>query len=330
MATHQACTSRLLPAVAMALALCLACSRQPAAVSAIPPATRAAGSEAGAATGRVMTAEDLLALPHRAPDQRLAYGEDSSEYGELRLPVGAGPFPVVVLLHGGCWREFSGVASIGPIADALKADGIASWSVEYRRLHQPGGGWPGTYLDVGRAVDHLRALAGPYHLDLARVVVVGHSAGGHLAMWAAARPRLPAASPLYRANPLPIRGVVDLSGTPDMTGDMPGLPSACGEDVVQSMLGGTPQTVPERYAQASAITMLPLGIPQALIWGARDDQVPLALAEQYTRAAQQAGDRVRLVVDSSAGHFETASPRSPLWPAVRSAIHSLLDGTLTR
>ena len=115
-----------------------------------------------------------------------------------------------------------------------------------------------------------------------------------------------------------------------MAAELPGLPGACGEDVVQGMLGGTPATVPERYAQASASRMLPLGVPQALIRGARDDHVPLAVAERCTGAARQAGDRVRLVVDSAAGHFETASPSSPLWPAVRSAVRSLLDGTQTR
>lgn len=101
---------------------------------------------------------------------------------------------------------------------------------------------------------------------------------------------------------------------------------------MQAMMGGTPQTVPDRYAQASAMSMLPLGVPQALIWGARDDQVPLAVAERYARAARQAarqaGDRVRLVVDRTAGHFETASPRAAVWPAVHSAIRLLLYGTL--
>ncbi len=294
------------------------------------PAAATDTSHAASMTDSVLTARELLALPHSEPDYRLAYGDDSSQYGELRVPSGAGPHPVVVLVHGGCWREFSSASSIAPIADALKADGIATWSIEYRRLNQAGGGWPGTYLDVGRAVDHLRALAQPYHLDLGRVAVVGHSAGGHLAMWVAARTRIPAGTPLYQADPLPIRGVVDLDGAPDMAGAMPGLPlpSACGQDVVRAMLGGTPDSVPERYAQVSAIDMLPLGIPQVLIWGARDDQVPLAMAERYTRAARQAGDRVQLVVDSTAGHFEAASPRSSLWPSVHTAIRALLDGKM--
>lgn len=299
-------------------------------------ATHAAGTDvtathaAAPASGHLLTAPELLAIPHSAPDHRIAYGNDSSQFGELRLPAGAGPFPVAVLVHGGCWREFSAASSIAPVADALRADGIATWNIEYRRLNQPGGGWPGTYLDVGRAIDHLRGLAEPYHLDLGRVVVLGHSAGGHLAIWVAARRRLPATSPLYRPDPLPISGVVDLSGAPDMAYPMPSLPTACGEDVVLAMLGGTPQTVPERYAQVSAIDMLPLGVPQALIWGALDDQVPLSLAERYVAAARKAGDRVQFVVDSTAGHFEPASPRSRLWPAVHGAVRGLLEGRVVR
>jgi acetyl esterase/lipase len=283
----------------------------------------------GAAGAATLTAQELLALPHRPPDHRLAYGPDSSQYGELRVPAGAGPHPVVVLIHGGCWRaDFASAGSIGPMADALRDDGIASWSIEYRRIHEPGAGWPGTYQDVGRAVDRLRSLAGPYHLDLSRVVVVGHSAGGHLAMWAAARTKLPRESALYQEDPLPLRGVVDLDGTPDMADGYRSMDGVCGENVVEAMVGGTPEAVPQHYAQVSAIEMLPLGVPQVLVWGALDDQVPLSLAERYLSAAQRAGDRVRLVVEPHAGHFEAASPRSASWPAVRAAVRSLLDGRM--
>jgi acetyl esterase/lipase len=313
-------TLRAFPVVALLVFAVAAAGCRPAAVE--PPIT------AGAAP-RPMTAEELIALPHHDPDRRLAYGPDSSQYGELRLPAGPGPHPVVVLVHGGCWRaDFATAASIAAMADALQEDGIASWSIEYRRLHEPGGGWPGTYEDVGRAVDELRALAGPYHLDLSRVVVVGHSAGGHLAMWVAARSRLPEGSTLYRADPLPIRGVVDLDGTPDMADGYREMDRVCGEDVVEAMAGGTPVSVPEHFAQVSAIEMLPLGVPQVLVWGRRDDQVPLALAERYLKAARRAGDPVRLVVDPEAGHFEAASPKSALWPSVHRAIRSLLDGQL--
>jgi len=271
----------------------------------------------------------LQALPSRAPDRRVAYGEDSSQYGELRVPAGPGPHPVVVLIHGGCFKAaYATARDLAPMGDALKADGIATWNVEYRRLGQPGGGWPGTYLDVGRAVDHLRALAGPYALDLGRVVVVGHSAGGHLAMWAAARSRLPTGSPLYVTDPLPVRGVIDLAGPVDLTANIPGYESLCRDSVITSLLGGTPTAVPERYTHTSAIKLLPLGIPQVLVLGEHEDFVPRPLAETYTRAAAQAGDPVRLVVIPGVGHFEIASPRATTWPRVASAIRSLLDGKL--
>ena len=256
----------------------------------------------------VLSVQELLALPHGPPDHRIADGDDASQYGELRVPPGVGPHPVVVLFHGGCWREFSTASSIAPMAEALKSDGVATWSVEYRRLHA-GGGWPATYLDAGRGVDHLRALAQPYGLDLSRVVVAGHSAGGHLAMWVAARSRLPAGSAVQETNPLPIRGVVDLSGTPDMAADLPGLPVGCGgEDVVRSMLGGTPQTVPERYAQSSAIAMLPLGVPQALIWGGRAMNRCHSLSRNGTR-------RWRGKLAIACGSSSTARPATSSLPA---------------
>ena len=276
-----------------------------------------------------MTPEDLAALPIRAPDRRIAYGTDSSQFPELRIPAGTGPRPLVVLIHGGCFKAGSARAHrLGAMADALKADGIATWSIEYRRLGEPGSGWPGTYLDVGRAVDHVRAIAGEYHLDLGRVVVVGHSAGGHLAMWTAARHRLTKASELYVADPLPVRGVMDLAGPVDMTANIPGYEALCRDTVITSLLGGTPAAVPDHYAQASAIKLLPLAIPQVLVLGSHEDYVPLPLVDAYVQAATQAGDQVRRILIPGAGHFEIASPLSFTWPQVKAAIQSLLDGKL--
>jgi len=214
------------------------------------------------------------------------------------------------------------------MADALKAGGIATWNIEYRRLGQRGGGWPGTYLDVGRAVDYLTKLARQYPIDLDRVIVVGHSAGGHLAMWAAARSRLPTSSPLYVRNPLRVRGVVDLAGPVDMTANIPGYEGLCRDTVITSLLGGTPATVPERYQHTSAIRLLPLGIPQVLVGGTHEEFVPLPLMVSYAETARRTGDSVRLIVIPGAGHFEIASPRSSAWPRVESAIRSLLGGRL--
>jgi acetyl esterase/lipase len=281
---------------------------------------------------RLMTAEDLATLPSQAPDRRLSYGSDPNQFGELRIPPVAGSHPLVILIHGGCFRAGPARAhrlgGLRAMADALKADGIATWTIEYRRLGEPGGGWPGTYLDVGQAVDHVRAIAGEHHLDLTRVVVVGHSAGGHLAMWTAGRRRLTNASDLYVANPLPVRGVMDLAGPVDMTANIPGYEALCGDTVITSLLGGTPAAVPDRYAQASAIKLLPLAIPQVLVLGSHEEYVPLPLLDAYVQAARQAGDQVRRILIPGAGHFEIASPLSFTWPQVRAAIGSLLDGKL--
>jgi acetyl esterase/lipase len=282
-----------------------------------------------ASVERLMTPEDLAALPSRAPDRRIAYGTDSSQYGELRVPAGTGPHPLVILIHGGCFKAaYASAHYFGAMADALKADGIATWNIEYRRLGEAGGGWPGTYLDVGRGVDHVRAIAGEYHLDLGRIVVVGHSAGGHLAMWTAARHRLTKKSDLFAANPLPVRGVVDLAGPVDMTANIPGYEALCRDTVMSSLLGGTPTAVPDHYAQTSAIKLLPLGIRQVLVVGSHEDFVPLPLVDAYVQAATQAGDQVHRIVIPGAGHFEIASPLSFTWPQVKAAIRSLLDGKL--
>jgi acetyl esterase/lipase len=286
------------------------------------------GAAADASRPRLMTPQELTAVPARPADMRVEYGADSNQFGELRIPVGRGPHPVVVLIHGGCFKAaYASLRDLGPMGDALKLQGIATWNVEYRRLGQPGGGWPGTHQDVGRAVDQLRGLAEAYRLDLNRVVIVGHSAGGHLAMWAASRSRIPSSSALYVNNPLKVQGVVDLAGPVDLSANIDGYESLCKDTVITSLLGGTPATVPERYAQASPRSLLPLGVPQVLILGQYEEFVPLALAQEYVAAARQAGDSVQLEVIPGVGHFEIASPRARTWPSVSLSIRALLEGT---
>lgn len=277
----------------------------------------------------LLTPGQLQALPSLAPDQQGAYGSGSSQYGELRIPKGSGPHPVAVLVHGGCFKAaYATLRDLAPLGDALKAAGIATWNIEYRRIGEPGGGWPGTYLDVGRAVDHLRVLAVQHALDLNRVVIVGHSAGGHLAMWAAARPRVPVGSSIHAADPLAVRGVLNLAGPVDLTANIAGYEALCRDTVITGLLGGTPAAVPERYAHASPMKLIPLGVPQVLLMGEHEDFVPRPLAEQYVRAAAQLGDQVRLVVIPRVGHFDIASPRATSWPRVELVIRSLLDGRL--
>jgi acetyl esterase/lipase len=278
-----------------------------------------------------MTPADLQALPSRPPTRRVSYGTDSLQFGELRIPDGPGPHPVAVLIHGGCFKAtYADRRDLAPMGDTLAVEGIATWNIEYRRVGHPGGGWPGTYLDVGRAVDHLRTLANEHALDLSRVVVVGHSAGGHLAMWTAARHRLPPESPLHLADPLPIRGVVNLAGPVDLTANIEGYQSLCRDSVITGLMGGTPATVPERYAQASAIRHVPLGVTQLFVIGDHEDFVPQRFAEAYVRAASAAGDSIRLLVLPRTGHFEVAMPTTEVWAPIAAGVRSLLDGRLTR
>jgi acetyl esterase/lipase len=286
-----------LPTITVMAALAAGCGRSSAA------------APARADTPRLMTPADLQALPSRPPTRRVSYGADSSQFGELRIPTRRGPHPVAVLIHGGCFKAtYADRRDLAPMGDILAAEGIATWNIEYRRVGHPGGGWPGTYLDVGRAVDHLRTLAAGHALDLSRVVVVGHSAGGHLAMWTAARHRLPPESPLHSADPLPIRGVVNLAGPVDLTANIEGYESLCRDTIISGLMGGTPDQVPERYAHASAIRHVPLGVPQLFVIGDHEDFVPQRFAEAYVRTASAAGDSIRLLVLPRTGHFEVAMP----------------------
>jgi len=163
-----------------------------------------------------MKLAEYMALGGPAPSATYRYGNAPSQYAELFLPPGQGPFPVAVLVHGGCWtKEFGGITQLRNLAGALAARGIASWNVEYRRVDEPGGGYPGTYQDMTGALDTLAAQAKSQPLDLRRLVAVGHSAGGQLVQWMAARSRIPASSPLYAPGSLPLRHVVSLGGLAD-------------------------------------------------------------------------------------------------------------------
>ncbi len=282
------------------------------------------------AAAQELTVQDILKLPVPPADHRIFYGRDASQFGDLRLPKGPGEHPVAVVIHGGCWLAEYNLDHISSFCAALTRAGIATWSLEYRRVGDPGGGssctamvqgWPGTFEDVSRGTDHLKAIAGKYHLDVNRVVVVGHSAGGHLALWLAARHRLPKGSLLFTPRGLPLRGVVSLAGIADLREAYDR--KTCG-DAVDRLLGGSPAEVAERYAQTSPLELLPLGVPQRLIHGARDRIVPLASARAYEAAAKKSGDDVRLTVLDSAGHFELIAPQSSAWATVQDTILSLL------
>jgi acetyl esterase/lipase len=217
------------------------------------------------------------------------------------------------------------VENTAPLADALRDAGVATWNVEYRRLGNPGGGWPGTFLDVAAAADYVSDLAARYPLDRARVVAVGHSAGAHLALWLAARSRLGPGSELYTNSPLHLRGVVALAGPGDLRDFTTYASEVCGSAVVEALLGGNPRAVPDRFAQASPAELLPLRVPQILVVGSDDRLMPGRARDAYVAAARTAGDRAESIVVPGAGHFEVIAPVSTAWPTVRDTVLQLVD-----
>jgi acetyl esterase/lipase len=260
------------------------------------------------APAQTLTFLQVLDRPDRPqPDHRLAYGDAPQQFGELWLPRGAGPHPVVLMIHGGCWQaSLPGPELLAFQADALRAAGLAVWSISYRRIGHEGGGHPGTFDDVARGTDRLRVLAQRYPLDLKRLVATGHSAGGHLALWAAARPRLPAGSPLKTAAPLPIPAVVAVAGIADLA--HASRTRICGASVDQ-LLGGPPTAA--TLQDTSPLALLPLRLPQTLMQGAADRIVPPAASEDYRARAAALGDQVDVVTLDEAGHFELIAPWTP-------------------
>lgn len=267
----------------------------------------------------LISTEEYAALPAVAPDATFRYGEDENQFVDLYLPEGEGLHPVVVMVHGGCWRALYGAKPLGGICRALNRVGLAVWNIEYRR-NGNGGGYPQTLLDVAQAADMVEQAAVEYRLDTQRVVTMGHSAGGQLALWLAGRARLEPTSRVYKANPLLVKGVVCLAGIIDLvSGVAQGL---CKEDLPQIM-GGLPADVPDHYRDASPMTMLPLGVKQIHLVGDADTGI-LANVEPYIAAAQAAGDNVRLTIVPDAGHFELVVDGTAAWETVSAAALKLV------
>ena len=270
----------------------------------------------------VMSASDVVALPQPEPDHRLPYGDDPLQFGELRLPEGEGPFPVVIVIHGGCWLAEYDLGYMSAFADALTTAGVATWSIEYRRVGDEGGGWPGTFQDVADAADELLEIAFEYKLDMDRVAAVGHSAGGHLALWLAGRKWLESDDPLRGEGPLALNGVVALAGIPDLAAYA--APEGCGA-AVSGLLGGEPDEVPDRVQRGSPIAMVPFGVTQMLVIGEHDSIVPKSQADGFVDAARQMGDSVEVTTILGAGHFELVDPSLGGFEIIRGAVLEALE-----
>ena len=269
-----------------------------------------------------ITFQAVAALTAPPPTLREAYGTDSLQFGELRLPRGPGRFPAIVLVHGGCWLSQYDYRYLSAMAQTLADSGYAVWTIEFRRVGNPGGGWPNTFLDVARATDHLRELAKRFPIDTNRVVAVGHSAGGQLALWLPTRRHLGADSPLYVKSPLRVRGVLSVDGITDMGAFARAKGTGCNA-ATSRLMGGMPDSVPERYAQVDPIARVPLGVPSRLLYGYLDQIVTMDQARSFAARAHAAGDESQWTLLETSGHFDAVSPASSVFQHVLDELRSL-------
>ena len=257
-----------------------------------------------------LAAQSILDLPAAPPGAHIAYGGDEFQFGELYSPEGRGPHPVAIVIHGGYWRARYDLRHIGHFCVALKKAGIAAWSLEYRRLGNAGGGFPGTLDDVRAGAEHLGKIAVEHSLDMRRVVATGHSAGGQLVLW------------LAKQRAVPLKGVVPLAPVADLR---KAWELKLSSNVVADFISGSPAEAPDRYRAASPIEMVPMRVRQRVIHGDRDDVVPVSISREYVAAARRSGDDCTLEELVGAGHFELIDPRAAAWGMVRDAILGLVQ-----
>jgi acetyl esterase/lipase len=255
-----------------------------------------------------MPAQDILTLPAPPADVRLSYGSEPQQFGELRLPKSGSSHPLVMNLHGGFWRSSYTLAHAGHLCAALTAKGAASWNLEYRRVGNPGGGWPGSFEDIRNGFRFITQAGAKYDLDPARILVMGHSAGGQLALCLAAH------EPSVK-RAVSLAGVVDLGEAWELH---------LGDDAVVGFLGGTPKQVPDHYEEADPLG-LHLKATQWLVHGAADDVVPASLSRNYAETKKGRGEDVHYLEIASAGHLDLIDPRSSAWPKVEATILHLLN-----
>lgn len=255
----------------------------------------------------MQNSEHILTDNPPPADARLRYGSGEYQFGDLRLPKGSGPFSAAMFIHGGFWRARYDLCHTGFFCAGLTKMGFATWNIEYRRVGNPGGGWPGSFEDVTAAYQFVQQLAGKYPIDPKRLIVLGHSAGGQLALALAAHHNSMSAV-------VSLAGVIDLRRAWELH---------LSNDAVSEFLGGPPERVPEHYREASPAE-LELRCKQLLIHGTEDDIIPVAMSRSYVRQKRQKRENVTLLEIPKAGHFELVDPESRAWPVMEKALATLV------
>lgn len=275
----------------------------------------------------VLSWGDLLSEEKPEPSHEIRIGEGETDIVDLWLPETPGPHPVVLMVHGGCWQKSIADRTLMNYgAEDLRQRGMAVWNIEYRGVDEDGGGWPGTYWDVAKAADAMRDHAEAYNLDLNRVAGTGHSAGGHLVTWLAARGNLSEQSVLYSADPLPLVGVVNVGGLADLELSTRVTERSCMGAVLEDLTGTPDETRPDVFTETSPARLLPIGIPTVHLSGDLDRISPPGLATALTDKASLAGDTdVQALIVKGNNHVDLIAPGTTAFEAQAEVLSQLLD-----
>jgi acetyl esterase/lipase len=272
----------------------------------------------GEGRAQPMTLQGYMRIQGPSADDHISYGPASSQFIEYFRPSGRGPFPVVIIVHGGCWmHKYEGMRQVAPMARSFADRGYAAYSIEYRGIDEDGGGYPGMYKDIGSAMDALRERASRDDLDLARITAIGHSAGAQLVLWAAGRRNITSAGPLFAAHPLRLHTVIGLGALPDL-GKQSAIRSACGIDsrLISGEFRGSGS-----LSDTSPASMLPLDAHEiVLINGSLDGISPLEAVQAFAATARQQGNVVRVIEVPGASHYDEVSVSSPVWKPLMRAV----------
>lgn len=270
-----------------------------------------------------------MALPRGQPTLQIRYGPASTQVVDVFTPQGTGPHPVAILVHGGCWSSTTaGREQLRHLGAELATRGVATWSIGYRRADDPGGGYPGTYLDIAMAFDRLRDEAPRLGFDLSRSVAIGHSAGGHLALWAAARAGLPSGSPLRVQDPFLPKAVISIAGIGDLRAFAPYIPLICGPGIAGKLQSsGNPPDI-DPFDDVSPAALAPSRGPVVLISAVLDRLVPPYVAYGFEQTMRCKGkDDIELVHVQDAGHFDPVTSGTPAWRELLRRVEQLLLGS---
>tara|TARA_Y100000782_G_scaffold43333_1_gene48444 strand:- start:13019 stop:13900 length:882 start_codon:yes stop_codon:yes gene_type:complete len=273
-------------------------------------------------------------LPRTLPDARIRYAEESPvQFADLRMPKTTPPpsgFPVVVFVHGGGWLSDWTKDYSTPFVERLTEAGFVTWDIEFRRMGNRNGGYPETFCDVGKATDYLREVAKSYPLDLNKIVGMGHSTGGHLALWLAGRRNLQPGDPLFVPNSLPLKGVISIGGVNDLEHS---LEFGGRTDILQLLGAESAVIASQLFAFTSPARLLPFRIPQVLILGSLEDSWRKDMTYAYAETARQSGETVKLVEPEGMDHFDVVDPLSSALPLIAQevrAMSSTIERTTTQ